>query len=141
MLPRLDARAGRFPGAVEALAMAGIGGAAALGLARETGRIASGRLADIVLLRLGDAATASALPSAETVLRHGSPAHVEATMVGGAWAFRDGRVLAFDEAAALRDFAAHAQDLVARAAAGRRAARTAATLLAPALEAYCGRAG
>lgn len=137
MLPRVDPRGRRFPGAREVLAMAGAGGAAALGLSGETGQLATGRLADLVLLRLGDAATAGALHAAETVVRHASPAHVEASMVGGTWAYRDGRILAFDEAAVLRDFAARAGDLVARAAAGRDDARMAAALLAPGLAAYC----
>lgn len=138
MLPRIAAGGGAFPSARDVLAMASAGGAAALGLAGETGILRAGCLADLVLLRHGGATSASAQPSAETVVRHASPADVEATMVGGAWAWRDGRILAFDEAAVLRNFAARAGEMVARAAPGRADARAAAALLAPALAAYRG---
>ncbi len=139
MLPRVDPRGRGFPDARAALTMASAGGAAALGLGGEAGRLAPGLFADIVLLRLDDGATATALPSAETVVRHASPANVEATMVGGRWAFRDGRILAFDEAATLAAFSDRAGELVARAAAGRADAREAAALLAPALARFCAR--
>lgn len=138
MLPRIAPGAGAFPSARDVLAMASAGGAAALGLAGETGVLRAGCLADLALVRHGGAASASAQPSAETLVRHASPADVEATMVGGAWAWRDGRVVAFDEVAVLRDFAARAEDLLARAAPGRADAREAAALLAPALAAYRG---
>ena len=136
MLPRVDPRARAFPGAREALAMATSGGAAALGLPRDLGALAPGRLADIALVALDDGAGASALPGVEALVRHASPAHVRATMVGGAWACRDGRILAFDEEAVVADFRAHAADLLERAAPGRQAAREAAALVAPALIAF-----
>ena len=41
---------------------------------------------------------------------HAGPEHVSAVMVNGAWVLRDGRILAFDEAAALSAAAdAHAE--------------------------------
>lgn len=136
MLPRVDPRARWFPRAREALAMATSGGAAALGLREELGVLAPGRLADIALVALDGGACASALPGAEVLVRHGAPAQVRATMVGGAWAFRDGRILSFDEDGVLADFRARAARLVERAAPGREAAREAAALVAPALRAF-----
>lgn len=140
MLPRVDPRARSFPGARDALAMAGAGGAAALGLRADLGVLAPGRLADIVLVAMDDGVVAAAAPDAEVLVRHGTPALVRGTMVGGAWAFLDGRVLAFDEAEVLAGFHARAGEIVARAAPGREAAREAVALLEPALRAFEARA-
>ncbi|MFM8990349.1 MAG: amidohydrolase family protein [Alphaproteobacteria bacterium] len=136
MLPRIDPRVRRFPGDREALAMATSGGAAALGLRQELGRLAPGQLADIVLVALDDGAGATALPGPEVLVRHASPVDVQATMVAGAWAFRDGRILAFDEEAVRAGFRARAAAFVERAAPGRQAAREAADLVAPVLDAF-----
>jgi hypothetical protein len=68
-------------------------------------------------------------------VRHGGPARVRATMVGGRWAWRDGRIEAFDEQAVLAAFAGRAAELEERAAAERRIARDAAAVFTPQLRA------
>ena len=85
-----------------AFAMATTGGAAAMGLAAETGKIETGSLADLVLVDMSGASSTEP-PCVETLVRHCGPASVRATMVGGDWVYRDGKVLAFDEAAIRRD--------------------------------------
>jgi hypothetical protein len=54
-------------------------------------------------------------------------------MVDGVWAYRDGRVQAFDEAAVRREIAAQAAELRDRAAAERTIAAAAARIFAPQL--------
>jgi 5-methylthioadenosine/S-adenosylhomocysteine deaminase len=138
MLPRLgqpvaaDAAAFR-PGAREVFQLATEGGAAVLGLSAEAGRLAPGRLADIALVSLAGPEMAALEPSVELLVRHASPSCVVATMVDGVWAYRDGRVLAFDEAAVRREIATQAAELRDRAAAERAIAADAARIFAPQL--------
>ncbi|MFT8245777.1 amidohydrolase family protein [Roseomonas sp. BN140053] len=91
-----------WPRGAEVLAMATRNGARVLGLERELGRVAPGQFADLVLLRRDAAGTTMAVESAEGLALHGGAETVEAVMVGGRWLLRDGVILAFDEAAALR---------------------------------------
>jgi hypothetical protein len=49
------------------------------------------------------------------VVQHASGAAVAAVMVEGRWVFRDGRILAFDEAAVLDRLAALGPELLAAA--------------------------
>jgi 5-methylthioadenosine/S-adenosylhomocysteine deaminase len=102
MLPRVSGLAHEaWPHAGDVLAMATRHGAAALGLRGRVGRIAPGQLADLVLVRR-DAASRLALAANEAALvQHGSPASVDAVMVDGRWLMREGRITAFDEAAAI----------------------------------------
>ena len=60
-----------------------------------------------------------------TMVQHAGPEHVDAVMVDGRWLLRDGRILAFDDAAVLRDAADAATMLHERAAAGLSLLRTA----------------
>lgn len=110
MLPR---RAGgdfaTWPTAPTMLRAATEGGAAALGVGGQLGRIDVGQFADLVLVRAAAAATLAAEPSLDVLVQHGGPEHVDSVMVGGAWVMRAGRILAFDEAAAI----AEARDQVA----------------------------
>lgn len=131
MLPRIaqavGADGGPFvPSSPEVLRLATEGGTAALGLQAESGRLAPGRLADIALVALDGAEAIAIAPSVDTLVRHGGAGRIRATMVGGAWAWRDGRILAFDEAAVLTAFRARAADFAARAADERRVAGEAA---------------
>jgi cytosine/adenosine deaminase-related metal-dependent hydrolase len=140
-LPRLaEPDPSTWPAAHDALRMAISGGAAALGLAGELGALAPGRLADLALVDLG-AGAAPGATSAELLVRHGTPARVRATMVGGRWAYREGTVLAFDESAVLTDFRAAAADLAERAAPDLATARAAAAILATQLAALHAQAG
>jgi hypothetical protein len=50
--------------------------------------------------------------NASAVVQHATPACVRATMVEGRWAYRDGRILAFDEQAVLQRFAALRERIV-----------------------------
>jgi 5-methylthioadenosine/S-adenosylhomocysteine deaminase len=108
MLPR--AQGGDFTGWPDAARLfdaATQGGAAALGLKEELGRVAPGQLADLVLVRATGAATLAAKPSLATLVQHAGPEHVDAVMVDGRWVMRANRVLAFDEAAVLREAQAY----------------------------------
>lgn len=97
---------GQWPDAREALVWATEGGARALGLAGELGRIAVGCRADLAVLDVAGVAEAPLALNAAAVVQHATPACVRATMVEGRWAYRDGRILAFDEQAVLQRFAA-----------------------------------
>lgn len=123
------------PGARAALLMATEGGAAVLGERGEAGRLAPGYRADLALVRLDAAAMAAMRVSVEALVQYGAASRVVATMVDGVWAYRDGRILAFDEARVLADFAARAEALHARAAAEHGIASAAARALAPQLRA------
>jgi 5-methylthioadenosine/S-adenosylhomocysteine deaminase len=102
MLPRVsEVGHEAWPTARDMLDMAIRGGATVLGRRETLGRIAPGQLADLVLVRR-DAASTLALDGSEAALvQHGSPETVEAVMVDGRWLMRDGRITAFDEAAAI----------------------------------------
>lgn len=107
MLPRhADSDWRDWPHARDVFRMASEGGARVLCRANELGRIAEGALADLVLVETGGAARAALDDGVDTLVQHSAPDAVRAVMVGGRWAYRDGRVLAFDEESVLRDFAA-----------------------------------
>ena len=113
MLPRRDGgdfAAWPTPRAVFAAATEG--GAAALGLKGQLGRIAPGQHADLVLLRANAAAVVAAEQSLDVLVQHGGPEHVDSVMVGGRWAMQSGRIVAFDEAAVIGE--AHAQAMAVR---------------------------
>lgn len=95
-----------WPKPAEVFGWATEGGARALGLEGELGRIAAGRRADLVVLDIGGTAEAPLAPNLAALVQHATPAAVRATMVEGRWAYRDGRILSFDEQAALARFAA-----------------------------------
>jgi 5-methylthioadenosine/S-adenosylhomocysteine deaminase len=108
MLPRLGSDCfSAWPRTADVFLAATEGGAAALGLKGRLGRIAQGQLADLVLVRATDAASLAAEPTLDALVQHAGPEHVQSVMIDGAWVMRDGRILTFDESAALR--AAHAE--------------------------------
>jgi len=112
MLPRHAGGAfATWPRPADVFHAATEGGAAALGLPGQLGRIATGQLADLVLLRATDAASLAAEPTVDALVQHAGPEHVQSVMIDGAWAMRDGRIVAFDEAAALRDALGQAKAL------------------------------
>jgi 5-methylthioadenosine/S-adenosylhomocysteine deaminase len=117
MLARPDmAEPSTWPTPRQVLEMATAGGARAIGLAGVVGRIAPGQRADLVLLDPHGAALAGAPVSVPHLVQHGSAAAVAAVMIDGRWVLRDGRILAFDEAAVLAEAGALATEV--RAAAG-----------------------
>ena len=105
-----------WPDAAEVVAMATANGAHVLGI--PAGRIAEGCLADLVLVRRRDATTALLTETMDGFVLHANAAAVEAVMIGGAWALRHGRILAFDEDAALAEADAARAGVVGRAARG-----------------------
>ncbi len=112
MLPRrAEPDFAKWPDANTVFTAATEHGAAALGLAGQTGRIAQGQLADLVLVRANTAATVSASHNLDVLVQHAAPEHVASVMVDGAWVMRDGHILAFDEAAAISDAQSQAERL------------------------------
>ncbi|MCA3263773.1 MAG: amidohydrolase family protein [Telmatospirillum sp.] len=93
-----------WPRAETALRMATEGGARAAGLSGRTGRIETGYMADLVVLDLSGAAVSALETNVEALVRHGGAHQVRATMVGGDWIYREGRIRSFDEAAVLAEF-------------------------------------
>src|SRR5262245_1470362 len=117
MLPRPDTAEPRgWPSARQVLEMATIGGARAIGQAGAVGRIEPGQRADLVLIDPRGAALAGAPVTVPHLVQHGTAAAVSAVMIDGRWVLRDGRILAFDEAAVLEQASAIATEI--RAAAG-----------------------
>lgn len=98
-LPRPNAPESDWPTPATILGLAAEGGAGALGA--NAGRLEAGRLADLALVRLDTTFTAAAEPSVVQIIQHGGAHAIAGTMVGGRWVYRDGKVLAFDEAAVL----------------------------------------
>ena len=116
--------------------MATVNGAHVLGLGSEAGRIAEGCLADLVLVRRGDAATLLLAGTLDGFVLHANTGAVEAVMVGGAWALRDGRILAFDEDAVLAEAEALRARILARTASGLPSVHAAIPMLARRLRSY-----
>jgi 5-methylthioadenosine/S-adenosylhomocysteine deaminase len=92
-----------WPSAATVLAMATTNGARVLGRAADLGCIEAGCLADLVLLHRKDSGTLLLNETIEGMLLHAGSEQVAAVMIGGEWALRDGRILAFNEAAMLRE--------------------------------------
>lgn len=116
MLPRVVlADPGAWPVEREVLGMATEGGAGALCLGDDIGRLEEDRAADLILFDPRGARGAAMNASVETFVQHGSPQNVVATMVAGKWVYRDGKVLAFDEASVLARFHDRAAALAERA--------------------------
>ncbi len=90
-----------WPGGAEVLTMATEGGARVLG--QGSGRLAVGDLADLVLVRRGGATSALFTETLDGFVLHAGRELVNSVMIGGRWALREGRILAFDEAAVLAE--------------------------------------
>jgi 5-methylthioadenosine/S-adenosylhomocysteine deaminase len=127
MLPRPETPDPRaWPTANRILEMATRGGARTLGLSDSLGRIERGHRADLVLLDPRTAALAGAPLTVPHLVQHANGAAVRAVMINGAWVLRDGRILAFDEAAVLDEVAARIEEILAGARAEVDFADTAA---------------
>lgn len=114
------ARDGRAPErlalrAREMLEALTLGGARALGLGGVTGSLTPGKRADILLVRVEDAALAPALNAAGAVALQASPAEIETVMVDGALRKRDGRLTDPDLPAILAELRERAARMVAAA--------------------------
>ena len=83
-------------GFVEAIEMATIKGARALGLGDVTGSLTPGKRADLILVRTTDLNIAPLANIEATIVQSASPANVDAVMVDGQFVKRDGRLLHYD---------------------------------------------
>lgn len=100
------------------LRLATMGGAAALGIDRETGSIEAGKKADLVLLDLGGYWNAPQTLSAEdiagNIVHTAGPANVAGVMADGQWLYRDGVHRTLDAETAVRDARAELTSLLSR---------------------------
>jgi 5-methylthioadenosine/S-adenosylhomocysteine deaminase len=78
--------------AAEALELATLGGARALGLEQEIGSLVPGKRADLAVLALADTGLHPWEDPASAVVLGGSPEHVQATLVGGEIRYEKGKV-------------------------------------------------
>jgi cytosine/adenosine deaminase-related metal-dependent hydrolase len=83
-------------GFVEAIEMATINGAKALGLAEVTGSLTPGKRADLILIRTDDINIAPLANIETTVVMSATPANVDSVMVDGRFVKRDGRLVGYD---------------------------------------------
>ena len=125
-----------WPSGVEALTMATANGAHVLGLGAQVGRIEVGRLADLVLVHRLTAGTTMLAETTDSLVLHAGADAVDAVMIGGSWAMRNGRVLGFDEDAAIALVPDVHEEIRARVRSGRDDIRLALPSLAAALRAY-----
>lgn len=125
-----------WPRAPDVLHMGTQAGAAVLGI--DAGRLRPGALADLVLVRRTDATTLLGEESLEGLLLHANATAVDRVFVGGVPVFAAGRVLAFDEDAALADAAGARTEVSARAAPRVAGLRAALPALAAHLRRYTG---
>src|SRR5207249_1060577 len=80
-----------------------------------SGRIEPGQRADLVLLDPRGAALAGAPVTVAHLVQHAGASAVAAVMINGSWALRDGRIVAFNEAAVLDEVAAISAEVRATA--------------------------
>ena len=94
----------------DALEMATMGGARALGLEHEIGSLEAGKKADLIILDARRTGLAPLLNPVPALVYHASPQHVDSVMVEGRFLVEGGRVLPVDEEAIVEEAsrAAHA---------------------------------
>jgi cytosine/adenosine deaminase-related metal-dependent hydrolase len=113
---RMDAN---LVGARQALRMATIGGAKALGMETEIGSLEVGKKADLVLWDLNHPEWIPYGDPVSALVWSASTASVHQTWVGGQPCYRDGRVLGVDEKSLHVEARGRAKDIRARAGLGR----------------------
>ncbi len=92
-----------WPQGADLLDMATHNGAHVLGLGCETGRIAVGRAADLVLVRRATASTTLMEETSDSFVLHASEGAIAGVMIAGNWALREGTIQAFDETAVIAE--------------------------------------
>ncbi|MES2253973.1 MAG: amidohydrolase family protein [Pseudomonadota bacterium] len=100
---RDDAFPGLLPQPEDSLQDATAGGAHALGLEKQTGTLAVGMKADLIVL---DTLRAHLVPAGRIIsawIHNGQPADIESTMVDGRFLMRDRKVLTMDETAIIAE--------------------------------------
>ena len=83
-------------GFVEAIEMATINGARALGLGKVTGSLTPGKRADLILIRTTDVNIAPLANIETTVVQSATPANVDTVMIDGRIVKRHGQLTAYD---------------------------------------------
>jgi 5-methylthioadenosine/S-adenosylhomocysteine deaminase len=78
-------------------------GARALGRLHELGTIEAGKIADLTIIDLDQPAMRPVISLISNLVHYGHPGIVDSVMVGGEFLMREGRVLAFDERAVMRE--------------------------------------
>lgn len=101
LLQNASRRSAKACTALEALEMATINGAKAIGRAHELGSIEPGKLADITLLDLNRPHTAPTHNLLSNIVFAANPSNVHTVMIGGRIVFQDNKVLGIDENAVL----------------------------------------
>ncbi len=99
LLQNASRRSAKACTALEALEMATIAGARAIGREHELGSIEAGKLADIVLLDLNKTHTAPTHSLLSNIVFAANPSNVHTVMIGGRIVLQDGKVLGVDESA------------------------------------------
>jgi guanine deaminase len=125
--------ASRWLSAGETFRAATVGGARALGLAGKLGRVAPGHAADLVLLDLGSMNWTPLNDALNQLIHVEDGTAVDAVMIGGRWAWRDGRHLTIDVPALRRRVDAAVEALRAAGA----ELRAFADALAPHVARFC----
>ena len=104
----------------EAIEMATLNGAKALGIGDATGSITVGKRADIILIRGNDINIAPVADIEASVVQSATPANVDTVLIDGRMVKRGGKLVAYDVDKIVRD--AKASALRIRTAAGGRLA-------------------
>lgn len=99
LLQNSNRRSAKACTALEALEMATINGAKAIGRAHELGSIEAGKLADVTLLDLNRPHTAPTHSLLSNIVFAANPSNVHTVMIGGRIVFQDNKVLGVDETA------------------------------------------
>lgn len=99
LLQNSNRRSAKACTALEALEMATINGAKAIGRPHELGSIEAGKLADITLLDLNRPHTAPTHSLLSNIVFAANPSNVHTVMIGGRIVFQDNKVLGVDETA------------------------------------------
>ncbi len=99
LLQNASRRSAKACTAIEALEMATINGAKAIGREHELGSIEAGKLADITLLDLNRPHTAPTHSLLSNIVFAANPSNVHKVMIGGRVVLRDNKVLGVDESA------------------------------------------
>jgi cytosine/adenosine deaminase-related metal-dependent hydrolase len=99
LLQNSSRRSAKACTALEALEMATVNGARAIGRDHELGSIETGKLADIVLLDLNKAHTAPTHSLLSNIVFAANPTNVHSVMIGGKVVLQNNAVLGVDEAA------------------------------------------
>lgn len=113
--------------AAQALELATIGGARALGRAHELGSLEAGKLADVVLLDAARPNTTPVLDPVSTVVYAASPANVDTVIVGGRVVLRAGTFVNVDERAIVAEAQAVAESIAEASRPGKSERRKGST--------------